>query len=477
MRGAAAEWAGRTLFGKWKVERLIGVGGTSTVLQARHRNGRRAALKVLHPHLAAHERTRQRFVREGRLANLVDHPGVVAVLDDFVTEEGSAVLVLELVSGENLSARAKSLGGVLDPHEVVEVASSVLEILAAAHDAGVIHRDVKPENVLRRSSGGYKLADFGLAGLGHELGMLTGTGVALGTPAYMSPEQARADTREIDGRTDLWALGATMFTLLTGRYLHASSAPKNLIVAAATETVPPLRSLAPEIPAELAEIIDRAVRMDREERWPNARAMLAALSTLELPSLAPSLRVDTLDDAGAPTAPSTMTSWSRPATWLRRGHARSSWRRRGASVALGSVLAIVALSASGWWRSRSAGIDVASDAETTALPTRSAAARASPLTLAEALPAIGSAPQNPPAGVTGDAEGSTTKGSATEVGPAEPRKRPHVASPRQKLSAPPGPSAAPLVMPPPTSSSPAPPPAAPVESASGATQPKSFYRH
>jgi eukaryotic-like serine/threonine-protein kinase len=468
MPAVAAEWAGRTLFGKWKVERRIGVGGTSTVLLARHRNGRRAALKVLHPHLAAHERTRQRFVREGRLANLVDHPGVVAVLDDFVTEDGNAVLVLEYVDGQNLGTRAKSLGGVLDPREVVEAACSVLDILAVAHDAGVIHRDVKPDNVLYRSGGGYKLADFGLAGLGHELGMFTGTGVALGTPAYMSPEQARADTREIDARTDLWALGATMFTLLTGRFLHSGSAPRNLVVAAATEAVPPVRSLAPEIPAGLAEIIDRAVRMDREERWPNARAMLVALSALELPTSVLPPRVGALDDAGAPTAPSTMTSWSRPATWLRAAEARSSWLPRGAAaMALAFAVAVagVALSAPDWGRAGWAGVGEARALAPKTPPMQSTTA--APLPQAEALSELRSHLPALPVAPARDVERNVA-----EVGKAAPRKSHLVSTPPQKRSPAPVLSVAPLALPQPISSS-----AAPVESASQTAPPKSFYRH
>ena len=326
MKGSAIDWTGRTLLGKWKVERVIGIGGTSMVLQARHRNGRRAALKILHPHLAAHGRTRERFLREGRMANMVDHPGVVAVLDDFIAEDGTAVLVLELVLGQNLSSLAKERGGVLDAREVVDAACAVLAVLAVAHDANVIHRDIKPENILVRSTGGYKLADFGLAGLCHELGMLTGTNALLGTPGYMSPEQARGDVGAMDARTDLWGLGATMFTLLTGRFVHAGS--KNLVLAAATERPPSIRAIEPGIQPELAEIIDRAVHIDREERWPNALAMLAALSSLELSPSTVHARLPALAGEG-PTVSvsrSSSLSWSRGASRL--GRLDAQWRRR-----------------------------------------------------------------------------------------------------------------------------------------------------
>jgi serine/threonine-protein kinase len=343
-RASVADWTGQTLFGKWSVERLIGVGGTATVLQARHRNGRRAALKILHLHLAAQGRTRERFLREGRLANLVNHPGVVAVLDDFVTDDGTAVLVLELVEGKTLATLARDSTGVLSPREVVDAACAVLEILAVAHDANVVHRDVKPENILRCPNGTHKLADFGLAALCHELGMLTGTNATLGTPAYMSPEQARGDTRDVDARADIWAVGATMFTLLTGRFLHADSGPKNLVVAAATEQARPVSSLEPLLHQSLADVIDRAVRMDKKERWPNARAMLEALRAIDIPASeanVPLRRPASPDGATLSTAQTSAMSWSRAQAWLTHGN--PGLMRRSIAASIGIVAAGIAL--------------------------------------------------------------------------------------------------------------------------------------
>jgi serine/threonine-protein kinase len=262
----------------------------------------------------------------------VNHPGVVAILDDFITDDGTAVLVLELVQGRTLAALAKEAGGLLEPREVVDVACTVLEILAVAHDANVIHRDIKPENILRCENGTYKLTDFGLAALHHELGALTGTNASLGTPAYMSPEQARGDTRQVDARADIWSVGATMFTLLTGRFLHAASPSKNLVVAAATESVPPVLSLEPDLYPPLAALIDRAVKMNKEERWPNARAMLEALRSVDVPSTSVVTRrsVPPRDEAGMSTAMSSLTSWTRPSVWLRRAEGRSKRRMVGA---------------------------------------------------------------------------------------------------------------------------------------------------
>lgn len=336
-RSPIGDWIGRTLLGKWAVEGLIGAGGTATVFRGRHRNGHRAALKVLHPHLATHGRSRERFLREGRLANLVDHPGIIKVLDDFVTDDGMAVLVLELVQGKTLATLAKEAGGVLPASEVVDAATQVLEILAAAHDVNVIHRDVKPENVLRLRDGRCKLADFGLAALSCELGALTGMNAVLGTPGFISPEQARGATLEIDARTDIWSVGAMMFTLLTGRLLHAT-ASNNLVFAAATEAVPPVLSLEPGMHPQLAQIIDRALQMDRGRRWPNSRVMLTALRLVDVPIFdrSPPPAVALGDNEGIATK-SSVSTWSHaslPGSDVRR---RSKWPLVASLVAIGAV--------------------------------------------------------------------------------------------------------------------------------------------
>ena len=357
-RSPIGDWTGRTFAGKWTVEGLIGAGGTATVLRARHRNGNRAALKVLHPHLAAHGRSRERFLREGRLANLVDHPGIITVLDDFMTDDGMAVLVLELVQGKTLATLAKESGGVLPASEVVDAAGQVLEILAAAHDVNVIHRDVKPENVLRLRDGRCKLADFGMAALSHELGALTGMNSVLGTPGFISPEQARGAALDIDARTDIWSVGAMMFTLLTGRFLHATAA-NNLVFAAATEPVPPVLSLEPGMHPQLAEIIDRAVQMDRGRRWPNSRVMLTALQLIDVPifdrSAPPSIAQGKAEGMATKSSVSTWSHASASGSDFQR---RRRWPLVAASFAAGAVGIAVA---SVWLTTRppSAGVEVA----------------------------------------------------------------------------------------------------------------------
>src|SRR5512140_2085605 len=206
---------GRVLKDKWKLEKLLGVGGTAAVYLARHRNGQRVAVKMLHADFSEEADLRQRFVREGYIANKVQHPAALAVMDDDVDDEGSAFLVMELLEGETVEARWKRHERKLPPSEVLVIAAQTLDVLEAAHAVNVVHRDIKPENLFLTREGKLKVLDFGIARLRESMSRIqvTQTGVAVGTPAYMAPEQARGRNELVDGRTDLWGLGATMYTL------------------------------------------------------------------------------------------------------------------------------------------------------------------------------------------------------------------------------------------------------------------------
>jgi serine/threonine-protein kinase len=154
---------GQTLNGKWHVDSLIDVGGMGAVYAATHRNGRRAAIKILHAQYAQNPEVRKRFLREGYVANKIGHPGALAILDDDVAEDGAPFLVMELLEGESLSAWLERSGGTLPALEVVAVAGQVLQVLEVAHTNGVVHRDIKPGNVFVTREGHAKLLDFGLA--------------------------------------------------------------------------------------------------------------------------------------------------------------------------------------------------------------------------------------------------------------------------------------------------------------------------
>ena len=278
----ARERVGNVLNDKWTLERLLGVGGTAAVYAGCHRNGARAAVKVLHPHLSRHTEVRERFQREGYAANKVAHPGVVKVLDDDVIadgpEKGTAYLIMELLHGESLQDRIER-GLPVGEREFLELACDVLEVLQAAHDQGVVHRDLKPENLFLARDGAsesvrVKVLDFGLARLlsGQSL---TATGLALGTPSFMSPEQAAGRVSEVDGRTDLFALAATGFRVCTGRRIQEAEDPVELVLKMAKVPAPRIRYVAPEVSVPFARVIDRALEFHRDDRYESAAAMRA----------------------------------------------------------------------------------------------------------------------------------------------------------------------------------------------------------
>ena len=278
----ATRLVGRVLRGKWRLDALIGVGGMAAVFAATHRNGKRVAVKLLHPERSIEEETKTRFLREGYVANKIDHPGVVSVLDDDVTEEGWAFLVMDLLEGETLKARWRSMKKRMPVEDVLRIAYALLDVLAVAHDNTIVHRDLKPDNVFLTTDGRVKILDFGIARLREttEAADATRSTSMLGTPAFMAPEQARSRWDWVDARTDLWAVGATMFTLLSGQFVHEAPTVTEILVAAATQRPRPIRSVAPEVPESVAAIIDRALAFEQAQRWPDARTMQAAIGAL-----------------------------------------------------------------------------------------------------------------------------------------------------------------------------------------------------
>jgi len=270
---------GQTLNNKWRIDRLIEMGGMGAVYGVTHRNGRRAAIKLLHEHVAFNPEVRKRFQREGYVANKIDHPGALAILDDGVAEDGCPFLVMELLDGDSLAGVLARLGGRLPPIEALAIAGQVLEVLEAAHAGGIIHRDIKPGNIFITRLGHTKLLDFGLARVRD--GMLslipTAAGVVLGTPGYMAPEQARGQPDEVDARSDLFAVGAVLFRAISGRRIHESAVVMDMTLAAMREPAPSLGQVAPGIEPAVVQAIDRALAFDKRARWQTAREMFEAL--------------------------------------------------------------------------------------------------------------------------------------------------------------------------------------------------------
>ena len=266
---------GHVLREKWRLDVLLGVGGMAAVYAATHRNGSRVAIKILHSELTINPQVRNRFLREGYVANAVGHEGAVKIIDDDTAEDGSLFMVTELLDGETLEDRRLRLGGQLSEDDVLSVADQLLEVLAAAHAKGVVHRDIKPENVFLTRAGQVKVLDFGIARLRELSSASTATksGASMGTPAYMPPEQARALWDEVDARSDLWAVGATMFHLLSGKLVHDGRTANEMLLSAMTKAAPPLASVAPTITPAVAHVVDRALAFERENRWFDAQRM------------------------------------------------------------------------------------------------------------------------------------------------------------------------------------------------------------
>jgi len=281
---------------KYTLNRLIGVGGMAAVYSATHRNGSRVAIKVLHPQVCVSAEAKSRFLREGTAANAVAHPGVVKVSDDDVDEQVGVFLVMELLEGTSLDRLWETENKRLPVHQTLSVAYWLLDVLVAAHRRDILHRDIKPENVFLTNDGTLKLVDFGIARMRQIATQTTKAGTALGTPAFMAPEQAMGYIDKTDARSDLFSVGAVMFTVLSGRDTHEGKSPSELLVAAATKQAPALREVAPWVPESVAAIVDRALCFDKEKRWESAEMMQQAVAAaheelFEIPMNAPTLQL------------------------------------------------------------------------------------------------------------------------------------------------------------------------------------------
>jgi serine/threonine protein kinase len=275
---------GEILNMKWRLDRLLGVGGMAAVYAATHRNGARSAIKLLHAELSHDPEVRTRFLRESYIANAVGHPGAVTVLDDDLDELNTPYLVMELLSGRTLEAAAQASGGVLPVAEVLRVADKILDVLIAAHAAGIVHRDLKPENIFVTDDGALKILDFGIARLkDSSQPSLTQTGMVFGTPAFMAPEQALGRQKLVDQRTDVWAVGAMMFTLISGQPVHEGTTASELVISAATRPPRSLVRAARSTPIDVVRVVDRALQFDQPRRYQTAAEMRAALAAIVEP--------------------------------------------------------------------------------------------------------------------------------------------------------------------------------------------------
>jgi serine/threonine protein kinase len=279
---------GGALGNAYTIEGEIGRGGMGVVYRARdERLQRRVAIKVLPPELAFQQDIRERFTREAQTAARLSHPHIVPIHS---VGEGAGLVyfVMGYVDGESVAARIRRRGR-LPVEEARRIMKETADALSAAHALSVIHRDIKPDNILLEGTRGrVMVTDFGIAkALSSSSGAtLTGIGVAIGTPAFMSPEQA-AGERDIDGRSDLYSLGIVTYQMLTGELPFSAPSVAGILMKQITEGAPDLRRLRPDIPEDLALAVARCLEKDPENRWPSADALRRALESRSAVSYEP----------------------------------------------------------------------------------------------------------------------------------------------------------------------------------------------
>jgi eukaryotic-like serine/threonine-protein kinase len=260
---------------RYTLERELGRGGMATVYLARDlRHQRYVALKVLAPELATAVGV-ERFHREIQLAASLQHPHILPVHDSG-DAAGTLWYTMPYVEGESLRERLRRVAR-LGVEEAVDLAREVAEALDCAHAAGIVHRDIKPENILL-SRGHALMADFGIARALHEAGeTLTQTGLIVGTPAYMSPEQAGSTGRPIDARSDIYSLGCVLYEMLAGERPFAGATPQAMIARRLMEAPPDPRLARPAVPEAVAAVVTRSLATDPEDRFASAAELAAAL--------------------------------------------------------------------------------------------------------------------------------------------------------------------------------------------------------
>jgi eukaryotic-like serine/threonine-protein kinase len=273
-------------FGHYKISKRIGSGGMGEVYLATDVTaGRKAALKLLPTRFTGDAERLKRFQQEAHAVVALNHPNILTVYE--IGEDHSThYIASELIEGETL--RQRLTRGRMELSEAVDVAIQVASALAAAHEAGIVHRDINPGNIMLRTDGYVKVLDFGIAKLAEQEGPMpkdevlllveTNLGSILGTVPYMSPEQARG--AQVDQKTDIWSLGVILYELVTRHQPFVGEAPREVMTSIREKQPPPLRSYSKQSPAELQQIISKALRKDQSERYQSASEMLQALKNL-----------------------------------------------------------------------------------------------------------------------------------------------------------------------------------------------------
>ncbi len=276
---------GTVLAETYEVTKLLGEGGMGSVWEAQHRRlqGKKVAIKVLHAFVAGDSESVERFNREAQIASRLGHPNIVHVEDFNLLPSGAWYLVLEHLKGEDLNQRLKR--GPLPLQHALAIARQIASALQVAHSEGIVHRDLKPHNVFLcpSESHGYatelvKVLDFGISKIQGSDTVKTQTNAILGTPQYMSPEQARGAHRDIDHRTDVFALGAIVYEMLAGRPAFLGESIPEVMFKVVYEEPPPLGQLVPSLPPSVIAAVEHALAKNRDQRCESAAAFVEELT-------------------------------------------------------------------------------------------------------------------------------------------------------------------------------------------------------
>jgi serine/threonine-protein kinase len=327
--------------GRYRTEDVLGRGGMASVYLARDGELDRAvAIKVLAEHLADTPGFRERFMREAKLAAQLSHPNIVQVFD-VGEENGRPFIVMECVEGSTLADEAKQRGP-LDPADVVDLALQICGGLEHAHAAGLVHRDIKPQNLLLRPDGTVKIADFGIARAA-ETTKLTQAGSVVGTAAYLAPEQALGE--EVTAAADIYSLGCVLFELLTGRTPYVFETLPELVVKHREETIPPVKELRPDISEQLEGAVMHALARNPDYRPESAAAFAheLAIASPEPPTrpLPQTAGVDATKVLDAPTKVQTQAPSPVPRRDFAFPRGRGFWAVVAAVVAIGLLVGFV----------------------------------------------------------------------------------------------------------------------------------------
>ena len=284
---------GEVIGEKYRLVRLLGEGGMGTVYEARHDViGRRFAVKFLHAELAGHPEILARFRREAQAAGSLENENIAAVTDFGTSPDGAPYIVMEFLDGQDL-AKVLAQTGPLPIQRAAHILIQVCRGLFAAHGRGIVHRDLKPENLLlqQRGDGGdlVKILDFGIAKLKsaeQRPEAATRTGITLGTPYYMPPEQARGQ-KELDERADIYALGVILFELLSGQKPHNGENYNAILYSILMQAAPRIETYRPDVPPELAALVHRAMAADANERYQSVSELAEALTPFTGRALTP----------------------------------------------------------------------------------------------------------------------------------------------------------------------------------------------